>query len=147
MKFREMRQGRVFVVRLEDGDRIPDALEKFAVKKGIQRALVFALGGVAGGCIVVGPEKADTEGGVTPMLHELEGVHEAAALGTIFPTEEGKPELHLHAALGRAGETRTGCGRTGLEVWKVLEVVVMELLGDGPVRRYDPETGFVLLEP
>lgn len=147
MKWRECGLGRVFVVRLEDGDRLPDSIENFARAVGVKRAIVNAVGGVESGRIVVGPEKTDTSAGVKPMTHEIEGVHEAAGVGTIFPDEKGNPVLHMHAAMGREGTTRTGCVRTGLNVWKVLEVMVVEILGDEPVRRRDPETGFELLEP
>lgn len=137
----------MFVLRLEDGDSLPGAVEEFAAKEGVKRAFVTAVGGVQGGKIVVGPEKTEVTDGVTPMLHALSGVHEAAGVGTLFPDEAGNPVLHMHAALGRAGETRTGCVRAGVDVWKVLEVVVVELLGEGLVRRRDPATGFELLEP
>lgn len=147
MKYRECALGRVFVVRLEDGDRLPDSIEEFAASEGVLRAMVTAVGGVESGRIVVGPEKTDTSGGVKPMTLDISGVHEAAGVGTIFPDESGKPVLHMHAAMGREGTTRTGCVRTGLNVWKVLEVMVIEIIGNEPTRRRDAETGFELLEP
>ena len=63
----EGRVGRVFVLRLGDGDRIPDAIEDFARTRGVASALVAALGGLENGRLVVGPE----DGAVlppTPML-------------------------------------------------------------------------------
>lgn len=147
MKYRECSLGRVFVVRLEDGDSLPGSIEDLARRVGLKSAMVTAVGGVESGRIVVGPEKTHTKGGVRPMTHEVEGVHEAAGVGTIFPDESGNPVLHMHAAMGREGQTRTGCVRTGVNVWKVLEVMVVEILGDEPVRKRDPETGFDLLEP
>ena len=39
----EGRLGRVFVLRLGDGDRIPDAIEEFARTRGVTSALVAAL--------------------------------------------------------------------------------------------------------
>lgn len=147
MKYREMKQGRVFVLRLEDGDSLPRTVEEFAKTHQVRSALVAAVGGIEGGRIVVGPEKTDVSEGVTPMIHVLEGVHEAAAVGTLFHNEAGEPALHMHAALGRGGATRTGCVRTGVEVWKVLEVVILELTGGEPLRKRDAATGFELLEP
>lgn len=147
MKYAEMGLGRVFVLRLEDGDRLPETVENFAALKNVRRAVVTAVGAVGGGKIVVGPETPDAPDGVRPMIRDILGVHEGAFAGTIFPTVDGKPELHMHAALGRGEGSATGCVRTGLDVWKVLEVVIIELTGEGPVRRLDPQTGFVLLEP
>jgi predicted DNA-binding protein with PD1-like motif len=80
------------------------------------------------------------------MIHELLGVHEVAAVGTVFPAEDGPPRLHMHAAPGREGAARTGCVRRGIEVWKLGEVVLLEVLGVDLVRRVDPGTGFEVLD-
>jgi predicted DNA-binding protein with PD1-like motif len=147
VRFSEAKTGRVFIIRLEDGDRLPDALERFASEQGIDRAVCFLIGGAGDGSrIVVGPE----DGAVLPpaaMVRALCGVHEMAGVGTIFPDEQGRPALHLHAAFGREGETRTGCVRPGVDIWKVGEVVLLELLGGSARRERDPETGFSLLRP
>lgn len=145
MQWTEAKLGRVFILRLGDGDRIPDCLEAFAAQQGIRQAYCFMLGGIASGTLVVGPEDGQALP-VTPMRHVLEGVHEAAALGTIFPAQDGSPRLHMHGALGRQGQTRTGCLRTGVEVWKIGEVVIQELVGPRVERRRDPATGFEMLE-
>lgn len=137
--------GRVFVLRLGDGDRIPDAIEEFAATREVSSALVVALGGLENGRLVVGPE----DGTVMPpqsMLAAISRVHEAAAVGTLFPTaHHGKPTLHMHGVLGRGETTLAGCVRPGLDVWKILEVVVIEILGTDLARAHDPETGFNLL--
>lgn len=136
--------GRVFVLRLEDGDTIPDSIEQFAADNNVERALVSLLGGVGTGTLVVGPEDGDAVP-IAPMTHPIEAVHEAAAVGTLFPDESGISRLHMHTALGRGGETRTGCVRQGLDVWKVCEVVILEIIGT--MRRVkDPRFGFELLD-
>ena len=140
----EGRLGRVFVLRLGDGDRIPDAIEEFARTRGVSSALVAALGGVENGRLVTGPQDATTMP-PTAMLTAIDAVHEAAAVGTLFPGADGAPRLHMHAVLGRGEETRAGCVRPGLDVWKILEVVVIEILGTEFARAHDPETGFNLL--
>jgi predicted DNA-binding protein with PD1-like motif len=144
MKYAQASLGRVFVLRLEDGDHLPDCLESFAAEHGLSQAFCALVGGVASGQIVVGPKDGQALP-VTPMLHTLAGVHEAAAVGTIFPDEAGVPRLHMHAALGREGQTRAGCVRTGLDIWKIGEVIILELTGARLVRRRDPATGFELL--
>lgn len=138
--------GRVFVLRLEDGDRLPECIERFAGEQGVSRGLCALVGGIGEGRLVVGPEHPDASP-VVPMLHSLEGVHEAAAVGTLFPDAEGSPRLHMHAALGREGRTRTGCIRQGIDVWKLGEFVLLEILGVRLSRRKDAETGFEVLVP
>ena len=147
MKYSEATPGRVFVIRLEEGDIIHESIEAFARKQGIRAAGLIALGGADdGGVLVVGPEDGRSTP-VVPMTHLLDGVHEVAGVGTIFPNAEGQPVLHMHVAVGRGDGTAAGCIRMGLKVWRVLEVVLWELTGTTGLRRFDPATGFELLEP
>jgi uncharacterized protein len=144
VKAAEGKQGRIFVLRLEDGDRIPDCIENFAKENRIEAGLCTLLGGIGSGKIVAGPEDGEASP-VVPILHHISNVHEAVAVGTLFPAEDGSPRLHMHSSLGRAGETSTGCVRTGIEVWKICEVVIVEIVGTGMIRRKDNVTGFEVL--
>ena len=81
-----------------------------------------------------------------PMVALLSGVHEAAAVGTIFPNESGAPKLHMHAAFGRGEEARSGCIRAGIVAWHILEIIVLEITGMSGVRVLDAATGFGLLQ-
>jgi predicted DNA-binding protein with PD1-like motif len=63
------------------------------------------------------------------------------------PGEDGKLTLHIHAALGRAGQTMTGCLRHGVTTWFVGEVILYEILGAKVVCIQDEQSGFELLEP
>ena len=57
MQYTEGRMGRVFVLRLEDGERLNDTLEAFARDHHLAHALAFYLGGSATGSqVVVGPD-------------------------------------------------------------------------------------------
>jgi predicted DNA-binding protein with PD1-like motif len=80
------------------------------------------------------------------MTTLLKGVHEACGVGTIFTDEEGKPKLHMHASFGRNDNAVTGCVRMGVEVWRIGEVVILELTGSSAKRVKDKTTGFELLE-
>lgn len=144
MQYSEGRIGRVFTIRLEDEDRIPDCIESFAREQGIKAAMCTMIGGVDKGNIVVGPEveKLPT---IKPILHPIESPHEVVAMGTMIPDEEGKPLLHMHAALGRDAKTRTGCIRPGLDVWLIGEVIIMEILDLDMIRKTDPQSGLKLL--
>lgn len=146
MKYSEARQGRIFVIRLETGDRLPDTIEKFASEHNIQRGMCIIVGGVGPGSLVVGPEDSKKTP-VIPMLHEIKEVHEIAGVGTIFPDGNGMPKLHMHAALGRKGNTLTGCVRKGVDIWNLGEVILLELTDNSSFRKKDSLTGFEFLEP
>jgi predicted DNA-binding protein with PD1-like motif len=145
MRYSETSLSRIFILRLEDGDRLPDVLEAFAREKNVAGALCFFLGGIKDGSRLVEGPAAD-ELPPDPVIRALTGVHEVVGLGTIFPDEEGVPKLHAHAAAGRDGRTETGCVRPGIETWHILELVVLEMTASGARRKRDAATGFTLLE-
>jgi len=145
MKACEGKLGRVFVIRLEDGDAIPACVESFAEEKKISVGQVILVGGIGEGQVVVGPRRLD-EMPPEPMLLPVDGVHEVVGAGTIAPDKKGKPTLHIHAALGRSGQTTTGCLRPGVTTWLVGEVVILEILGADVVRMPDEKASFELLQ-
>jgi predicted DNA-binding protein with PD1-like motif len=146
MQYSEGTIGRVFALKLEAGERLPDAVVDFAGEHGIRNAMVMFVGGAdATSRLVVGPE--ENRGDVIiPVIHELGGIHEVAAIGTLFPDESGRPELHMHAAAGREGRAVVGCTRAGVDVWLIGEVILFEIQGIGGVRKKDPKTGFQMLQ-
>jgi predicted DNA-binding protein with PD1-like motif len=146
MKYSEGKIGRIFVLSLEDGERLPEAVEDFCAKNRVARAMCILVGGIDdGGTIVVGPSDRDAMPAV-PLLFKLNGVHEVNAVGTIFPDNEGFPRLHMHAALGREGRTHTGCIRPGIDVWKLGEFIIFEILNSPAARKRDSDTGFAILD-
>lgn len=136
--------GRVFVIRLEDGDELPSCIEKFAADSNIRFGQAILIGGVWKGDVVVGPRKSE-EMPPDPMLVPIDGAHEVVGLGILAPDKDGKPLLHIHAALGRAGRTTTGCLRMGVKTWLVGEVILYEILGTNAARLPDKLSGFELL--
>jgi predicted DNA-binding protein with PD1-like motif len=146
MQFAEAKYGRIFILRLHDGDRLPDVIESFAAAQKISAALCFFLGGAKEKSrVVVGPKDSDAMP-PEPMTTLLRGVHEACGLGTIFADEAGKPKLHMHASFGRNENAVTGCVRMGVDVWHIGEVIVLELLCSEACRAVNKETGFEFLE-
>ena len=147
MRYSSAGLGRVFVVRLEDGDVVHEAIDTLAEREGVARGAVLVLGGADDGSrVVVGPHEGRAAL-IEPMERVLRGVHEMAGVGTLFPDADGRPRLHLHAAFGRDDRVTAGCIRLGVTTWIVGEVIVFELTGSQAVRRPDPATGFELLEP
>jgi predicted DNA-binding protein with PD1-like motif len=146
MQFTEAKLGRVFVLRLHDGDHLPNVLESFAAEKNVSSALCFLVGGAKENSrIVVGPKDGKAVP-PEPMTTLLNGVHEVCGVGTIFKDEEGRPKLHMHASFGRNNKTVTGCVRMGVDVWRIGEVIVLELTSAKARRAKDKETGFEFLE-
>ncbi len=146
MIYSEGKIGRVFIIRLEDGDKLPTCIEKFAQEHNITVGQAVLIGGIGSGDMVVGPRK-NTMMPPDPMTLPIDGVHEVVGVGVLAPDKKGKPSLHIHAALGRAGRTMTGCLRLGVKTWLVGEVVLYEILGADVARLPDAESGFELLQP
>lgn len=145
MQYSEGRIGRVFALRLEEGERLPDAIEDFARKHAVKAGMVIYVGGAAAGSrLVVGPD-AQHPDSIVPLVFTLGGIQEVLALGTLFPDDEGKPILHLHAATGREGRATVGCTRAGVDVWLVGEVVILEFTGIEGYRGKVPQTDLKLL--
>lgn len=145
MKASEGQVGRVFVMRLEDGDVIPGCIERFAREKGVSVGHVVLVGGIGEGEIVAGPRRSD-EMPPDPLLLPVDGAHEVVGLGVLAPNEAGEPVLHIHGALGRAGKTMTGCLRPGVSAWLVGEAILYEILNTDAKRVEDRASGFALLQ-
>ena len=146
MRACEGRLGRVFVIRLDDGDVVPDSIERFAEENGVSVGHVILVGGIRDGEVVVGPRRSE-ERPPQPMLLPIDGAHEVVGVGVLAPDEGGRPVLHIHAALGRSGKTTSGCLRPGVTVWVVGEVILYEIIDAEVTRVRDEESGFALLEP
>ena len=145
MKASEGHIGRVFVIRLEDGDIVPACIERFAEENKVSAGHVILVGGIGSGEVVVGPRRSDEEV-PQPMLLPIDGAHEVVGVGVLATDQQGKPNLHIHAALGRAGQTMSGCLRYGVSTWLIGEVILYEILGVTAARKRDEKSGFELLE-
>jgi len=144
--YTEAKLGRIFILRLHQGECLHEVIEKFSSEKQISSALCFFLGGAEDKSkVVVGP-KDGTVFPPEPMVTLLKGVHEACGVGTVFSDEQGKPKLHMHASFGRNDNAVTGCVRLGVDVWQIGEVVILELAGLKAKRAKNKETGFEFLE-
>jgi predicted DNA-binding protein with PD1-like motif len=145
MKSTEGQLGRVFIVRLEDGDTVPASIEHFAEEKKISVGQVILIGGIGDGEVVVGPRRSN-EMPPESMLVPIDGVHEVVGVGIIAPDKKGKPNLHIHASLGRSGKATTGCLRPGVTTWLIGEVIILEIKGTDAVRMPSDKARFELLE-
>lgn len=143
MQVAEGKINRVFTVRLEEGERLPDCVEALARKRRIKAALVLLVGGARDGRLVVGPKKTTAKPDV--MIQSFAAGHEILGIGTLFPDENG-PVLHMHAAMGRNRSALVGCIRKGIRTYLIAEVIILELTGFPAIRARNPVSGFHLLE-
>ena len=147
MKYAQAQQGRVFILRLEDGEVVHEVIEKFAKDHAIQAAALIIIGGAdAGSRLVVGPEE-DRGLPLKPMEHVLSNAHEVAGTGTLFSDESGQPLIHMHMACGRNDQTTTGCIRQGVKVWHIMEVILFELVDTTAKRIEEAPLGLKFLQP
>jgi uncharacterized protein len=145
MKSSEGRPGRVFVLRLEDGDVVPGCIESFARENAVHFGQVTLVGGIGRGEIVVGPRDSG-EARPQAMTVPVDGAHEVLAVGLLAPDASGNPVLHMHGALGRSGQAVVGCLRPGVATWLVAEAIIWEITGIQATRKPDVRSGFTLLE-
>ncbi|MFC1969100.1 PPC domain-containing DNA-binding protein [Chloroflexota bacterium] len=145
MKACQGKMGRVFLLRLEDGDKVPECIERFAEENDVAVGQAILIGGLWDGQVVVGPRRSD-ERPPQPMFLPIDEAHEVAGVGVLAPNEDGKTVLHIHASLGRSGESITGCLRPGVTTWLVGEVILYEIIGMDVARVKDEVSGFELME-
>lgn len=143
MQYSEGKTGRVFTLKLHEGDPVYNSIKLLATNEKLERAVLWIIGGVKNGKVIVGPEDSD-ERPIKPLHIAFKEAHEILATGTLFPDEENQPSLHIHSALGRNGTTITGCPRINLESWLITEIIIMEIIDEKPIRKVD-KNGFHLL--
>ncbi len=143
MKYQVGRPGRVVIVRFEDHDDVIGKLVELAKREKIRAAVLYLVGGMREGSIVVGPEKDEFP--PTPVWKTLGESHEVVGVGTIFWQEE-TPKVHFHGAFGKKDMVKVGCLRENSETFLVLEAVIIEIEGVTARRELDPESGMVLLK-
>ena len=141
MQYTEGHMGRVFVIRIDDGEDMLDSLHQFIVDKRIQAGSIHFLGALMNGRMVTGPE----EPVIPPVPHFVmfEGGWEVFGIGTIYPGDGG-PYVHFHASVGRSGHALTGCLREKATTYLIVEAVIMEFTGLTARHEFDQKTGLHL---
>ncbi len=137
MQYTEGQLGRVFVVRIDNGEDMLISLRQFIDDKVIQAGSIFFLGALMNGRMVTGPE----EPVIPPVPHFVmfEGGWEVFGIGTIYPGEDG-PHIHYHASVGRSGHALTGCIREKAITYLVIEAIIFEFTGLSARREFDEKT-------
>jgi uncharacterized protein len=143
MKYQTGKTGRVVLVRLEDKEDIHENIAEVARRENIRSAVLYLIGGIKQGSIVVGPEEEQLP--PQPVWRTINESSEVVGIGTIF-WENEQPKIHFHGAFGKRDAVKVGCLRGQSETFLVLEVVIIEIEGIDAKRELDPVSGLVLLK-
>ena len=145
MWFKEVAQGRRFVIKIAPGERLQEHLLAFAASAGVSHAIVVsAIGSVQDvrfRGIKTGAKLPITEPRI--HVHEVQGPLELLGLtGNIVPGDQGKLDCHLHVLVGRASGEVLGGHLYEARVFATCELVLTEILAEG-VERHLSRTGGV----
>lgn len=143
MKYQTGRMGRIIVARFEDGEDLIEGIKDISRKEDIRSGVIYLLGGMREGRLVVGPEEDRMP--PLPVWKNLEDTHEVLGMGTIF-REGREPSIHVHGAFGRKDSVKVGCLREKASTFLVVETVIIEMQGINAVREVDPVSGMALLK-
>jgi predicted DNA-binding protein with PD1-like motif len=134
MQYSEGRLGRIFVLRLDDGEDLIASLKKFVSEMEISSCMALFIGALKEGQVVTGPEEPT----IPPVPHweEYREGWEVFGMATIYPSSEGL-KLHIHSSLGKGREAMLGCVRERAEVYLVVEAVLFEFSGLNVRREWD----------
>lgn len=142
MKYQIGKTGRVVVARFEDREDVIENIVSIAKKENLRAGVVYLIGGMREGSIVVGPEKDVIP--PVPVWRELGESHEVIGIGTIF-YQGDEPKIHFHGAFGKKDMVKVGCLRQKSETFLVIEAIIVEIEGVNAIRELDPASGLTLL--
>ena len=125
----EFRPGRVFLLRVPEGEELGSFVNRFAEKKGVSTAIVKGIGSLRNP--VVGYYSEETR---SYKRIELVGTFEMLSLLGNISIKDGRPFAHLHVTLGNATGNVFGGHLIKGEVF-VAELYVQELLGEPLIRK------------
>jgi uncharacterized protein len=141
--FKEVEQGRRFVIKIAPGESLQQRLVEFALAAGVKHAVVVS----AVGSVQDVKFRGIKTGAKLPItaprvhLHEVQGPLELLGLtGNIFPGEKGEVDCHLHVIAGKSSGEVLGGHLFDARVFATCEIVLTEILAEG-LERHLSKTG------
>ncbi len=129
--FQAEETGRTFIIRMERGDLLKEAITDFVKKVGIENAVI--LSGIATFDEAHLQMTTTLDYPIRYYVHHLDEPLELAGLGgTIINFEP-----HLHGVISNAEKTWSGHLLEGCRILYLAEIVIQELLCHKLVRRAD----------
>jgi len=135
--------GRIVVIRLEDGDEILKNLVDVCKRENIRAGVIYLVGGIRDGTIVVGPEKDELP--PVPVWRSLNESYETLGIATVF-WHKDEPRIHFHGAYGKWDTVKAGCLRESGRTFIVMEAIIMEIKNINATRELDPASHMILLK-
>ncbi len=143
--YKEVQQGRRFVIKITAGESVKERLVAFAREAGVKNAVVVSAVGSVQDVRFRGI-KTGARLPITPPrvhLHEVAGPLELLAVnGNIFPGETGDIDCHLHVLAGKSSGEVLGGHLYDARVFATCEIVLTEILAEG-LERHVSKTGGV----
>jgi len=125
----EFKPGRVFLLRVPEGEDLVSFVNGFAEGRGINTAIVKGIGSLRNPVLGYYSEEIRNYKRI-----ELMGMFELVSLLGNVSLRDGRPFAHLHATLGNANGDAFGGHLIRGEVF-VAEIYIQELLGKPLVRK------------
>jgi len=139
MEYQTGSAGRVFYARLDDGEDLHQCIRELVSRENIRCSWFQVFGGMKKAGVVTGPREPVMP--PDPVWTTVENAREVVGFGSVLWDGEN-PLIHLHAAMGHHGDTLTGCVRKDTEVYLVLELMLMEIVGIDVTRPWSEKRGF-----
>jgi predicted DNA-binding protein with PD1-like motif len=142
MQYSEGNLGRIFVLRMDDGEDLIASLQRFVADKKVQSGMALFMGALKEGRMVTGPEQPV----IPPVPHwdSFQGGWEVFGMATIYPSSTGS-KIHIHSGMGKGKDAKLGCIREQAEVYLIIEAVLFEFSGLNASREFDGRTNSYLL--
>ncbi|KUK44032.1 MAG: Uncharacterized protein XD72_1611 [Methanothrix harundinacea] len=131
------------MIRLEDGEDLIRSIQQFVEELDVTTGLIHFLGALKEGRLIAGPKEPTIPPG-PPFVEELGGAWETFGVASVYPGDEGKPSLHIHASAGHSDRSVTGCLRERGTTYLVVEAVIFEFLELEANREIDERSGLRL---
>jgi predicted DNA-binding protein with PD1-like motif len=143
--FREVEQGRRFILKISPGESLKGRLVEFARAVGLRHAVVVSAVGSVQDLSFRGI-KSGARLPITPArmhVHEVAGPLELLGLaGNLIPDERGEIDCHVHVIAARSSGEVLGGHLFDARVFATCEIVLSEIHADG-VARHLSRTGGV----
>jgi uncharacterized protein len=144
LSYREVQQGRRFMIRILPGTKLVDELLQFARMVDLRHAaIVSAVGSVRD------VEFSDIQAGARlPIteprmpVHRVEGPLDLLGVeGNLVPSDTGKVDAHLHILAAKSSGEAIGGHLRDAEVFATCEIILSEYLVEGVERQHSTRGG------
>jgi predicted DNA-binding protein with PD1-like motif len=144
MWFKQVEQGRRFVIKIAPGESLQARLADFARRAGVTQAVVVsAIGSVQD--VRFRGIKSGAKLPITPPRihdHEVPGPLELLGLtGNLVPDEKGEVDCHLHVIAAKSSGEVLGGHLYDARVFATCEIVLTEMLAEGLERHLSKSGG------